>query len=53
MKYERMDWGNHLEKKSDPKSKTNSRKQNKIAACEQKKLSRKRIYAQTPISCFT
>ena len=31
-----MDWENHLEKKSDPKTRKNSKNQSKIAACEQK-----------------
>ena len=32
-----MDWENHLEKKSYPKNWKNSKNQNEIAGCEQKK----------------
>ena len=31
-----MVWKNHLEKKSDPKNRKNSKNQSEIAACEQK-----------------
>ena len=31
-----MDWENHLEKKSDPKNRINSKNQSEIAACERK-----------------
>ena len=31
-----MDWENHLEKKSAPKNRKNSKNQSEIAACEQK-----------------
>ena len=31
-----MDWENHLEKKSNPKNRKNSKNQSEIAACEQK-----------------
>ena len=31
-----MDWKNHLEKKSDPKNRKNSKNQSEIVACEQK-----------------
>ena len=43
---------NHLEKKSDPKNRKNSKNQSEIAACEQKPLARKRIFAQTPFSHY-
>ena len=46
----RMDWENHLEKKSDQKNRKNSKNQSEIAACEQKPLVRKRIFVQTPLS---
>ena len=36
-----MGWENHLEKKSDPKYRKNSRNQSEIAACEQKITSEK------------
>ena len=40
-----MDWKNHLEKKSNPKNRKNSKNQSEIAACEQKKpLARNRIF---------
>ena len=49
-----MDRENHLEKKSDPKNRKNSKNQSEIAACEQKKpLARKRIFVQTPFSHST
>ena len=31
-----MDWENHIEKKSDPKKRKNSKNQSENAACEQK-----------------
>ena len=36
-----MDWNNHLEKKSDPKIRKNSKNQSEIAACEQKTTTEK------------
>ena len=36
-----MDWKNHLEKKSGPKNRKNSKNQSEIAACEQKTTSEK------------
>ena len=36
-----MDWENHLEKKTDPKNRKNSKSQSEIAACEQKTTSEK------------
>ena len=36
-----MDWEYHLEKKSDPKNRKNSKNQSEIAACEQKISSEK------------
>ena len=36
-----MDSENHLEKKSDPKNRKNSKNQSEIAACEQKTTSEK------------
>ena len=48
-----MDSENHLEKKSDPKNRKNSKNQSEIAACEQKTLARKRIFVQTPFSHST
>ena len=36
-----MDWENHLEKKSDPKNRKNSKNQSEIAACEQKTTTEK------------
>ena len=36
-----MDWKNHLENKSDPKNRKNSKNQSEIAACEQKTTSEK------------
>ena len=36
-----MDWEYHLEKKSDPKNRKNSKNQSEIAACEQKITSEK------------
>ena len=49
-----MDWKNHLEKKSNPKNRKNSKNQSEIAACEQKKpLARNRIFVQTPFSHST
>ena len=42
-----------LRKKSDPKNRKNSKNQSEIAACEQKRLARKRIFVQTPFSHST
>ena len=36
-----MDWENHLEKKSDPKNRKNSKNKSEIAACEQKTTTEK------------
>ena len=36
-----MDWENHLEKKTDPENRKNSKNQSEIAACEQKTTSEK------------
>ena len=48
-----MDWENHLEKKSDPKNRKNSKNQSEIAACEQKTTTKNRIFVQTPLSHST
>ena len=36
-----MDWENHLDKKSNPKNRKNSKNPSEIAACEQKTTSEK------------
>ena len=44
-----MDWENHLEKKSDPKNKKNSKNQNQIATCEQKTTSEKANFCSNTV----
>ena len=44
-----MDWGNHLEKKSDPKNRKNSKNQSEIAACEQKITSEKANFCSNTV----
>ena len=44
-----MDWENHLEKKSDPKNRENSKNQSEIAACEQKTTTEKPNFCSNTI----
>ena len=44
-----MDWKNHLEKKSDPKNRKNSKNQSEIAACEQKTTSEKANFCSNTV----
>ena len=44
-----MDWENHLEKKSDPKNRKNSKNQSEIAACEQKTTTEKPHFCSNTI----
>ena len=44
-----MDWKNHLEKKSDPKNRKNSKNQSEIAACEQKTNSEKANFCSNTV----
>ena len=44
-----MDWQNHLEKKSDPKIRKNSKNQSEIAACEQKTTSEKANFCSNTV----
>ena len=47
-----MDWQNHLKKKSDLKSRKNSKNQSEIAACEQKTTSEKENFRSTVFSLY-
>ena len=44
-----MDWENHLEKKSDPKNRKNSKNQSEIAACEQKTTTEKQNFCSNTV----
>ena len=44
-----MDCKNHLEKKSDPKNRKNSKHQSEIAACEQKTTSEKTNFCSNTV----
>ena len=44
-----MDWKNHLEKKSYPKNRKNSKNQSEIAACEQKITTEKANFCSNTI----
>ena len=44
-----MDWKNHLEKKSDPKNRKNSKNQSEIATCEQKTTSEKANFCSNTV----
>ena len=44
-----MDWENHLEKKSDPKNRKNSKNQSEIAACEQKTTTEKANFCSNTV----
>ena len=44
-----MDWEKHLEKKSDPKNRKNSKNQSEIAACEQKTTTEKPNFCSNTI----
>ena len=48
-----MDWENHLEKRSDPKNRKNSKNHSEIAACEQKTTNEKaNICSNTVFSLY-
>ena len=46
-------WANHLEKNQIRKIEKKTKNQSQIAACEQKRPAKKRIFVQTPFSHFT
>ena len=47
-----MDWENHLEKKSDPRNRKNSKNQSEIAACEQKTSEKANFCSNTVFSLY-
>ena len=47
-----MDWKNHLEKKSDPKNRKNSKNQSEIAACEKTTSEKANFCSNTVFSLY-